>query len=166
MSKREVIQAYNNQNRFKVLWDNENFPELSQGMGRNSNKKQVVNNLSNKDTVVNRILTPLPYNLVAKKPRKPYIHQLGAKMNDRMFEEPSPSAPVYMKDEHRVSELERVTRELLKFMQDFFTINHNQMALDAVNHFEARINKVSNSNQNNTNVTNHGLNNDNKNTTI
>ncbi|XP_058987128.1 probable RNA-directed DNA polymerase from transposon BS isoform X3 [Musca domestica] len=93
------------------------------------------------DDDVNEVLTPYTYNSVAKKPKKPYIHRPGVKIGKRFFEEPSPSGPVYVKEDQKLSELEKITKELLKFMYDFFKKDENQVAVDAIQHFQQRIQK-------------------------
>ncbi|XP_073812981.1 uncharacterized protein [Musca autumnalis] len=109
------------------------------GSKKNGGVKQ-----SNQDSIdkdVNRIMTPFTYSSVAKKPKKTYVHKPGAQMSKRMFEEPLPSSPVYMRSDLRVSELEKITVELLKFMQDFFQATNNTTASTAMSHFHSRIQK-------------------------
>ncbi|XP_073820132.1 uncharacterized protein isoform X2 [Musca autumnalis] len=109
---------------------------------KESHKKSNGGKQANPTTIdddVNAILTPFTYNSVAKKPKKQYVHKPGVQMAKRMFEEPSPKAPVFVKENQKVTELEKVTKELLKFMEDFFKKDNNQVALEAMSHFQQRI---------------------------
>ncbi|XP_073828487.1 uncharacterized protein [Musca autumnalis] len=95
-----------------------NEPVFYSAEHKGNNKKNGGSKRDNVDDVdkdVNKILTPFTYSSVAKKPKKAYVHRPGVQMHKRMFEEVSPSSPVIMKGEHRVSELEKITVELLKF---------------------------------------------------
>ncbi|XP_073814346.1 uncharacterized protein [Musca autumnalis] len=137
ITKREVIEKYKRQNRFELLWDDNNFPSISESHKKSNGGKQA--NPTTIDDDVNAILTPFTYNSVAKKPKKQYVHKPGVQMAKRMFEEPSPKAPVFVKENQKVTELEKVTKELLKFMEDFFKKDNNQVALEAMSHFQQRI---------------------------
>lgn len=139
LSKREVLQGYRAQNRFDILWDDSIFPGLYSG--RDTKKRVVDDNTLTKDQEVNNMLTPFTYNSVAKKPKKPYVHSPGVQMQSRMYEEASPSRPVFMKDDLRVSELEKITAELFKFVHDLVKMSGNSAVLDAMNHFSNRIQK-------------------------
>ncbi|XP_073816542.1 uncharacterized protein isoform X2 [Musca autumnalis] len=109
--------------------------------GKKSSAGAKPSELDNIDNDVNKILTPFTYSSVAKKPKKPYVHRPGAPMGKRLFDEPSPSRPVFMQDNHKVTELEKITVELLNFMKDFFKATNNGVATEAMGHFQARIQK-------------------------
>lgn len=56
--------------------------------------------------------------------------------HDRMFKTVEPSKPVYEYDSYeKVSEMEKVMHELLKFMKDKFMKTDNNIGLEAVKHF-------------------------------
>ena len=58
-----------------------------------------------------------------------------------MFEEPSPSKPVFVQEHQRTTELEKITKELVKFMLDVFKNNNNSIGIEAMKHFNDRIQK-------------------------
>ncbi|XP_073828562.1 uncharacterized protein [Musca autumnalis] len=140
MTKKEVEKMYNTQNRYDILWDQENFPDLPSN-GTRGGDKEMQPKVDSIDDDINKILTPYSYNSVAKKPKKKYIHKPGVQMANRMFEEPSPSRPVFPHESQKVSELEKITKELVKFMQDFFINNNNLVGVEAMKHFQDRIQK-------------------------
>lgn len=138
MSKKEVFDMYKNQNRFDLLADDDQFPEI---MGNRRTNKATNGCEDSREREVNEILTPYTFNSVVKRQRKPYIHRPGAEMHPRMFGESQPATPVYMTDAVRTSELEKVTKEMLIFMMDFLRMTGNSMAVDAMNHFATRLSK-------------------------
>lgn len=140
MSRKEVITMYNMKNRFDILWDEENFPNLPSTAKNNTTKtKKLVD--QSVDNEVNEIMTPFTYSSVAKKPVKRYIHKPGVSISNRMFEEPSPSKPVFVQEHQRTTELEKITKELVKFMLDVFKNNNNSIGIEAMKHFNDRIQK-------------------------
>lgn len=135
MSKREVLETYSqsHENRYDILADNEHFPVLKS----NTSKVRDMNK------VVNSILTPRRYSTVVRQVPKPPVMKPHFDRPERMFREAGPSQPVYNDPNYkRVSDLEKITTEILKFMKDHFTNVSNPIGLEAVNHFTSRINKI------------------------
>ncbi|XP_073819687.1 uncharacterized protein [Musca autumnalis] len=138
LSKKEVYDMYNRQKRCDIVWDDNNFPSLpagkkdSGGVNQKANEKTI-------DDDVNLMVTPYTYRSIAKKPKKAYVHRPGVQMQCRMFGETVPEGPVFPREDQKTTELEKVTRELLKFITDFFKKSENQVAMDAMNHFHRRI---------------------------
>lgn len=115
MSKREVLQSYNNQNRFDILWGGERWDEQD-------NKDPV--DLS-RDKEVNEILAPFTYCSVSKKPKRKYIRKPGVRIHT-VFDPPAPSEAVNMKDNQRVTEV------------DYFRMIYDSQAIVAMYHFSTR----------------------------
>lgn len=76
-----------------------------------------------------------------------------------MFPECGPSSRVFPSEQQTVSEFEKITRELLKFMQDFFRMSDNSAAVDAMSHFAGRIEKCGVKINEDANITNNNYDN-------
>lgn len=135
MSKSEVMRTYSqpSQNKYDILSDNESFPDLLSGG----------NNTRNGDREVNRILTPRRYSSVLKQVPRPPIMKPHFERPQRMYKEVENKSPVYERQMYsKVSELEKLTTEILKFMKDHFANMSNQIGLEAVGHFSDRVKKI------------------------
>lgn len=103
MYKKEVLQTYNMNNRFELLWNNEEFPNLPERGDRTSN---------NKNDKVNRILTPFTYSSVTKKPKKiMYILRVSRKIQECL----KSLVHLNLYFPQKVKELRNLKRLLLKF---------------------------------------------------
>lgn len=69
--------------------------------------------------MVNKILNPLTYSRVVRSPPKKNNIKPHFEQPRRMFEEASPSRPVFEGYE-KVSELEKLITEILNFMKNNF----------------------------------------------
>lgn len=135
ITRREVITSYtvDNNNRFNVSMDNEEFPTLSPG------KKTGMN----VDREIIKLFIPDRYSYVVKRSTRPNSNKLNFSKPERMFQETGPSRPVWEYAKYKkVEELEKLTNAILKFMKDFFTTNENQRGLEAINHFANRVNNI------------------------
>lgn len=74
---------------------------------------------------------------MSKKPKRKYIHKPGVRIHT-VFDPPVPSEAVYMEDNQRVTEVEKITMELVNLMQDYFRMIDDSQAIVAMYHLSTR----------------------------